>query len=76
MLHLYSNHQEMIVSKTQNNIPDCLALCLKVFLEFEAPEYSTEGVEEFRFITEGWKATGTEKTVNGIRFTPISFLPK
>ena len=33
---------------TREEIPQALELCWRVFLEFEAPEYSTEGVATFR----------------------------
>lgn len=39
-----------------SDIEDALALAWKVFGEFEAPEYSRAGIDEFHnFVTEGWK---------------------
>jgi len=41
---------------TGKEIEDALKLAWEVFMEYEAPDYPQEGVDEFHgFITEGWK---------------------
>lgn len=40
-----ANH---IIKINEQYLPDALALVWRVFLEFEAPEYCEEGVEEFK----------------------------
>lgn len=42
---------------TREEIPRALELCWKVFLQFEAPEYSPEGVAAFRFSLDDKKRT-------------------
>ena len=50
-----------IMKARKKDIPDALELCWKVFLEFEAPDYTQEGVDEFhRFIDGEWKQFGLD----------------
>ena len=43
-------------------------LARKMFSEYESPDYAPEGTEEFRKCLHD-----EEKTVNGIRFTPMEY---
>lgn len=48
-----------ILKTRKRDIPAALSLCWKVFQEFEAPDYTQEGVDEFfRFIDGEWKQFG------------------
>jgi GNAT superfamily N-acetyltransferase len=46
---------------TKAELPEAMALVWQVFLEFEAPEYSQEGVDEFKRFIDG---ETVEMTVN------------
>lgn len=56
----------------------------EVFLQFEAPEYSEEGIQEFAVNSSpyaveiyrhlGFEEVDQEQTVNGIRFTPMKYV--
>ena len=67
-------------------IQSALDLCWEVFLQFEAPEYSEEGIQEFTVNSSpyaveiyrhlGFEVMDQEQTVNGIRFTPMKYVEK
>lgn len=46
----------------QKDVHAALKLCIDVFMEFEAPEYSDEGIEEFK------KSLGDENFVSKLKF--------
>ena len=47
---------------TDNEVPEALALAWRVFVEYESPDYSPEGTEEFR------KSIHDEKYLEGIDY--------
>ena len=68
-----------------------MRLALEVFMEFEAPDYSPDGVESFkRDIVENpeylekareglcpiFTSQSEEQEINGIRFTPMRYMIK
>mgnify|MGYP005802719691 CR=1 FL=1 len=50
-------------------ITAALSLIWETFLQFEAPDYSDEGVKSFREFIE----MDSEQLADGMRFTPMKF---
>ena len=80
-------YQKQIRRLSEYEIPVALDLAWRVFSEYESPDYSIEGTEEFRkclhdkeylydlgfYKKLGFVPTEEEKTINGIRFTPMIY---
>ena len=80
-------YQKQIRRLSEYEIPVALDLAWRVFSEYETPDYSDEGTEEFRrclhdeeylyglgfYKKLGFVPTEEEKTINGIRFTPMIY---
>ena len=52
------NEQIQIIKLTKKEIPEALRLVWNVFLKFEAPEYSQEGIENFKSFIDSEKMIG------------------
>ena len=61
-------YQKQIRRLSEYEIPVALDLAWRVFSEYESLDYTAEGTEEF-----GKCLHDEEKTVNGIRFTPMKY---
>jgi hypothetical protein len=80
-------YQKQIRRLSEYEIPVALDLAWRVFSEYESPDYSDEGTEELRrclhdeeylydlgfYKKLGFVPTEEEKTINGIRFTPMIY---
>ena len=60
-----------MIRKIRNKVEITAALSLiwETFLQFEAPDYSEEGIKSFRDFIE----MDSEQLADGMRFTPMKF---